>query len=64
MSDWYMATQLRNFRDGIRGGHPQDMSGAQMALFARMLRDDRSIEDVLAYIDSLEIRTKTASAER
>jgi cytochrome c oxidase subunit 2 len=64
MSDWYMAAQLKNFRDGIRGGHPQDLNGAQMALFARMLRDDRSIADVLAYIDSLEIRTKTASADR
>jgi cytochrome c oxidase subunit 2 len=64
MSDWYMATQLKNFRDGIRGGHPQDLNGAQMALFAQMLRDDRSIVDVLAYIDSLEPRTKTASAER
>jgi cytochrome c oxidase subunit 2 len=64
MSDWYMATQLKNFRDGIRGGHPQDLNGAQMALFAQMLRDDRSIIDLLAYIDSLELRTRTASAER
>lgn len=64
MSDWYMAAQLRNFRDGIRGGHPQDLHGAQMALFAGMLRDDRAIADVLAYIDSLDHRPKTASAER
>jgi cytochrome c oxidase subunit 2 len=34
MSDWYMVTQLRNFRDGVRGGHPQDLYGAQMALMA------------------------------
>jgi cytochrome c oxidase subunit 2 len=52
MSDWYMATQLRNFRDGIRGGHAQDPYGAQMALIAGMLADDAAIGDILAYINS------------
>ena len=28
MSDWYMATQLKNFRDGVRGAHAQDIYGA------------------------------------
>jgi cytochrome c oxidase subunit 2 len=64
MSDWYMAAQLRNFRAGIRGGHPKDLHGSQMALFAEMLRDDRAIADVLAYIDSLDHRPMTASAQR
>jgi cytochrome c oxidase subunit 2 len=64
MSDWYMATQLRNFRTGIRGGHPKDLHGSQMALFAELLRDDRAIADVLAYIDSLDHRPMTASAQR
>ncbi len=53
MSDWYMVTQLRNFRDGVRGSHPQDMHGSQMALLAAMLADDRAIRDVVAYINSL-----------
>ena len=53
MSDWYLATQLEHFRDGVRGGHPQDAYGSQMALFAAMLRDDQSIHDLLAYIDTL-----------
>ncbi len=52
MSDWYMATQLRNFRDGVRGGHPQDIYGGQMALVAGMLADDAAIGDILAYINS------------
>ena len=41
MSDWYMATQLKNFKEGIRGAHPQDMYGAQMALMAAMLATTR-----------------------
>jgi cytochrome c oxidase subunit 2 len=52
MSDWYMATQLKNFRDGVRGGHPQDIYGGQMALVAGMLADDAAIGDILAYINS------------
>lgn len=52
MSDWYMATQLKNFREGIRGAHAQDVYGAQMALIAGMLADDAQIGDVLAYINS------------
>jgi cytochrome c oxidase subunit 2 len=52
MSDWYLATQLKHFRDGVRGGHPQDLYGAQMALIAGMLADDKAIGDVLTYINA------------
>ncbi|NML47541.1 c-type cytochrome [Ramlibacter sp. G-1-2-2] len=52
MSDWYMARQLKNFRDGVRGAHPQDPYGNQMALVAGMLNDDADIGNVLAYINS------------
>ena len=27
MSDWYLVTQLKNFKQGIRGAHPQDLYG-------------------------------------
>jgi cytochrome c oxidase subunit 2 len=53
MSDWYMVTQLKNFRYGIRGSHPQDMHGFQMALMAAMLNDEQAINDMVAYINSL-----------
>ena len=52
MSDWYLARQLRNFRDGVRGGRAEDVHGSQMALVAGMLADDAQIGDVLAYINS------------
>jgi len=51
MSDWYLARQLKNFREGVRGAHPQDPNGAQMALIAAMLADDAAIGDVIAYIN-------------
>jgi len=56
MSDWYVVTQIKNFRDGARGSHPQDFYGAQMGLFAAGLTSDQAIEDVVAYIDTLEDR--------
>ncbi len=53
MSDWYMKTQLYNFSHGIRGTHLKDNYGGQMALMARMLRDEEDIDDVIAYINTL-----------
>jgi cytochrome c oxidase subunit II len=53
MSDWYLATQLKNFREGVRGAHPQDLYGSQMALMAAMLADDQAVSDIVAYINSL-----------
>lgn len=53
MSDWYLARQIQNFKDGIRGSHPTDYYGFQMGLLARVLRDEKSINDVVAYINTL-----------
>lgn len=64
MNDWYLFTQLKNFRDGVRGGHPQDGYGSQMALFAAALKDDQSIRDVIAYIDTLPVAPAPARAAK
>ena len=53
MHDWYLSTQLKNFKQGIRGSHPQDFYGAQMALMARILADDRASNNLVAYINTL-----------
>lgn len=52
MSDWYIVTQLKHFRNGVRGAHPGDMHGSQMALMAAMLSDDQTISDLVAYINT------------
>jgi cytochrome c oxidase subunit 2 len=54
MSDWYLATQLRNFQQGIRGAHPQDLYGQQMASMAAIYSDDAAIKDLVAYINTLK----------
>jgi cytochrome c oxidase subunit II len=52
MSDWYLLTQLKNYKHGIRGAHPKDMYGQQMALMAAVLRNDKASADVVAYINT------------
>jgi len=53
MNDWYVARQLKNYKQGIRGSHPQDLYGKQMTLLAGVLRDDQAINDLVAYINTL-----------
>jgi cytochrome c oxidase subunit 2 len=53
MSDWYLVTQLKNFKQGIRGAHPQDLYGPQMASMAAILVDDQAINDLVAYVNTL-----------
>ena len=51
---WYMTRQLKNFKAGIRGAHPDDTFGAQMRPMAMVLASEEQIADVVAYITSLE----------
>lgn len=51
--DWYLKRQLEYFRKGIRGTHKEDNYGHQMVLMARSLQGERSIDDLLAYVNTL-----------
>lgn len=53
MQDWYLVRQLNNFKQGIRGSHPDDMYGDQMMQMANSLVDDQEVNDVVAYINTL-----------
>jgi len=53
-NEWYVIRQLKNFRVGIRGGDPKDTFGIQMRPMAMSLPDDQAVEDVAAYISSLD----------
>ncbi len=64
MSDWYQVRQLRNFKQGIRGRHPDDIYGAQMAEMAKTLIDDEAIASVTAYIHTLPRATQTTMVSK
>ena len=52
-SDWYLVTQLRNYRAGLRGANKADSNGQQMRAIAASLTNDYAIDDVVSYINSL-----------
>ncbi|HNP62870.1 MAG TPA: c-type cytochrome [Woeseiaceae bacterium] len=53
MSDWYIARQLSNFKEGVRGAHPGDYYGFQMGLMGQSLHDEQAVNDIIAYINTL-----------
>ena len=59
--DWYLRRQFGNFKQGIRGAHPDDLFGPQMGSMSRMLRNDKDTNDVIAYITTL--RSGNAAAQ-
>jgi len=53
MSDWYLATQIENFKLGYRGVHAKDDYGPQMKLMASTMIDAKAVTDMVAYINVL-----------
>ncbi|MDJ0788906.1 MAG: c-type cytochrome [Myxococcota bacterium] len=53
ISDWYALTQLKNYKNGIRGRDPRDSAGATMWPMAMTLEDEQAMKDVIAYIETL-----------
>jgi cytochrome c553 len=52
-NDWYLVTQLKNFKAGYRGTHADDSFGAIMVPMARTLSDEQAILNVVAFINTL-----------
>ena len=50
--DWYLTTQLNNFKKGIRGAHKDDKWGKTMRPMSMTLANDQAIADVIAYIQT------------
>ena len=49
----YLKRQYENFASGLRGAHPDDRLGRQMAMMAKTLPDEAAIDDVIAHIVGL-----------
>ena len=53
LSDWYMASTLRKYRDGVRGAMAGDLAGATMRAPMTGMSDER-IDNVTAYVMTLQ----------
>jgi cytochrome c oxidase subunit II len=64
MSDWYLARQVNNFKQGVRGAHHQDFYGRQMTMMVGVIPDARALNDLLAYINTLRpVTERTAMTD-
>ena len=54
MEAWYVERQLHNFRNRVRGTHYDDVPGVQMSIVSGMVRNQATIENIAAYIQSME----------
>ncbi len=59
LSRWYLQRQLGYFKHNIRGQNSTDVYGQQMSAMSALLSDDKAIEDVSAYLNSLPSNQNT-----
>jgi len=54
VDDWYLATELRKFKSGVRGANPKDREGRLMRPMARGLANEDAVRNVVAYVETLK----------
>ncbi|MAP94981.1 MAG: hypothetical protein CMK07_08535 [Ponticaulis sp.] len=60
---YYLKRQLQNFQAGIRGSDDRDEKGKMMRPMSLTLPDEQAIDDVVAYIASIQLAEKMAPDE-
>ncbi|MFK7913271.1 MAG: cytochrome c [Pseudomonadales bacterium] len=53
-NDWYLARQIQNYQNNLRGYDPKDTYGRQMKPMSMTLTTEQSLNDVLAHINTLD----------
>lgn len=61
MPKWYVEAQIKKFRTGLRGAHPDDAEGLRMRPMSRQMANDQEIEAVATYVSQLPSK-KVASS--
>jgi len=51
-SDWYLVSQLKKFKGGVRGANPLDVTGGQMRPMSMILADEQAMKNVVAHIST------------
>jgi|SaaInl4_135m_RNA_FD_contig_31_2746784_length_2351_multi_10_in_0_out_0_2 cytochrome c oxidase subunit 2 len=54
---WYLKDTLKKFKEGLRGYDPADTYGGQMKAMTATLTTDEAMDDVVAYVGSLNPTT-------
>ena len=54
MDQWYIEGQLKMFKSGARGTHPEDVGGMRMHPMSRWLKNDQDIAAVAGYVSNMQ----------
>jgi cytochrome c553 len=63
LDDWYLATELKKFKGGVRGADPRDAEGSAMAPMAQSLANEKVIRDLAAYVSTLKPRAANSETQ-
>lgn len=63
LPDWYIVTQLKNFKSGARGADPKDTEGMQMRPMAMTVPDEAAMANIAAYIHSIQSKGAPADSD-
>jgi len=61
--DWYLSRQIKNFKQGLRGSHPDDVYGKQMLAIVSLLDTEKDLASLSAYIQSLPAVASNSTAK-
>lgn len=53
LQDWYLASQLKKFKSGMRGALKEDANGQKMVFSATFIEDEAMLNSVVAYLRTL-----------
>ncbi len=53
LQDWYLASQLKKYKNGMRGVLKEDVNGQKMAFSSSFIEDEATLKSVAAYLLTL-----------
>jgi cytochrome c553 len=54
LQDWYLASQIRKYQEGIRGVHPKDVNGQKMVFSSGFVENQEVLHSLVAYLMELQ----------
>jgi cytochrome c oxidase subunit 2 len=63
LEEWYVVAQLKAFKGGQRGMHPDDVGGLRMYPMSRALKTDEDIAAVASHVASLPVPAPVRTIE-
>ena len=60
LQDWYLASQLKKFKTGMRGAMKEDANGQKMVFSSSFIEDEATLKSVVAYLLTLSNEAQNA----